>query len=339
MANLLSSAIIADNYVPDKYVAPPDKRPVSVGNLKVPVIDLSDKENTLKIMNAAKEFGIFEVVNHGISTDLLTKTLEIFEEVFKLSPEEKAKINKEEDVNGVCKIYPSSYNFGREDYHYWRDVLRHICTPLDDTIKYWPENPPNYREVIKPYVQALKDLSTRILENLCEGLGLPKGYLTETDLNKADILTINHYPPCPEPSLTIGLPTHTDPTLINLVHGTPLDVQGLQLFKDGQWFDLESTPGALFVFIGTQLEVISNGRLIAAPHRAVTNAEKPRTTSVYFVNPTMESVVEPAKVLLEAENERPLYKSFKYKEFFKAHTGYVGDRHEILEMFNFTIKY
>ncbi|KAK9672473.1 hypothetical protein RND81_12G103300 [Saponaria officinalis] len=194
-------------------------------------------------------------------------------------------------------------------------------------------------EVIGEYIQALKDLSTKILDKLTEGLGLPKGYLTETDLNKDDVLTINHYPPCPKPSLTIGLPTHTDPTLINLVHATPLDVPGLQLFKDGLWFDLETTPDSLFVFIGNQLEVISNAKLKAPPHRAVTNAEKPRTTSVYFVNPAMDCVVEPAKVLLEADNDRPLYKSFKYGEYFKAHTGAIGDRHDILEKGNFTIKY
>ena len=66
-------------------------------------------------------------------------------EVFELVPEEKSKINMIEDKKEICRVYSSSYNFDHEEFHYWRDVLKHHCSPLHECIKFWPKNPENYR--------------------------------------------------------------------------------------------------------------------------------------------------------------------------------------------------
>lgn len=98
-------------------------------------------------------------------------------------------------------------------------------------------------------------MGKKILEQITQGLGLEKGYFA-SELTEDNILTINHYPICPDPSVTIGLPRHKDPTLINIVQAAPVNVPGLQLFKDGQWFGFETAPNAFLVFVGNQLEVI-----------------------------------------------------------------------------------
>lgn len=108
------------------------------------------------------------------------------------------------------------------------------------------------RDVVGKYSVEVRNLSIRVLELICEGLGLEPGFF-EDELTDAQLLSVNHYPPCPEPSLSLGLPKHSDPNLITfLLQGL---VYGLQVFKDGQWIGVEPLPNAYVVNIGYQLQV------------------------------------------------------------------------------------
>ncbi|XP_021770459.1 hyoscyamine 6-dioxygenase-like [Chenopodium quinoa] len=336
MANLLSDCFTANGKTVENYVFPPERRPPISGKVDVPIIDLQEENSSQHIMKAIQEFGLFQVINHGVSKDLIDEALKVFKEVFELPPEEKSKINMEEDLNQFCRIYSSSYNFNTEKFHYWRDVLKHHCSPLEECIKFWPQNPENYREIVGAYVTELKDLGARILECISEGIGLEKGYFA-SELSADNILTVNHYPPCSNPSLTLGLTKHSDPNLITILQAVPLHVPGLELFKNGQWMSVDTVPDAFVVFVGNQLEVVSNGELKAAVHR-VSNATEARTSAAFFINPSYECIVEPAKELVQAEINPPLFKAFKYKDFFKVYTGHDGERHAILEDFGFKIK-
>ncbi|CAO2826578.1 unnamed protein product [Amaranthus hypochondriacus] len=336
MANLLSSCIIANSEIPQSYVFPPQRRPPLSGKIDVPIIDLQDEMNSTKnIMKAIQDFGLFQVINHGVPKNVTDEALKVFMEVFELPPEEKSKINMIEDKKEICRIYSSSYNFHHEKFHYWRDVLKHHCSPLHECIKFWPKNPQNYRDRVGVYVTALKEVGSRILEKISEGIGLEKGYF-ENELSEDNILTVNHYPPCPDPSLTLGLTKHSDPNLITILQALPVDVPGLQLFKDEHWLSFSTVPHAFIIFVGNQLEVVSNGKLKAAVHR-VSNAIEARTSAAFFINPSYECIVEPAKQLLQQHNNPPLYKAFKYKDFFKVYTSHDGERHAILEDFGFKI--
>ena len=92
----------------------------------------------------------------------------------------------------------------------------------------------------------------RILELICEGLGLESGYF-EGKLSEVTSLSVNHYPPCPDPSLTLGLSKHCDPNLITILHQD--DVCGLQIFKDNEWVGVDPVPSAFVVNIGYQSQV------------------------------------------------------------------------------------
>ena len=87
---------------------------------------------------------------------------------------------------------------------------------------------------------------------ISEGLGLECGYF-DNDLSGSMLLSVNHYPPCPEPSLTLGITKHSDPNLITILLQD--DVCGLQVFKNGKWVAVEPFPDAFVVNIGYQLQV------------------------------------------------------------------------------------
>ncbi|KAE8676231.1 putative ring finger protein [Hibiscus syriacus] len=302
--------------LPDSYVMPPETRPgdliVPLGE-SIPVIDLQcrDRNETVRqILKASEDYGFFQVINHGVSEYLMDETMEVAEEFHAMPGSDKEK-ECAKDPKGSCKLYTSSYVYPREEFHLWRDAVTHPCRPSAEHIQFWPEKPTRYRKVVGAYSVELWKLSCRILEFICQGLGLSTDYLSN-ELSQDPKIMINHYPPCPEPSLTLGLFKHRDPTIITiLLQG---QVHGLQVFKDGRWICVEPIPHAFVVNIGYLLQIISNGKLMGAEHRVVTNSRDPRTTISFFVYPCDESLIGPAKALVDARNPA-IYKAFKFTDF------------------------
>lgn len=98
----------------------------------------------------------------------------------------------------------------------------------------------------------------RILELLSLDLGLEEKTLKES-LGSERIeleMKINYYPPCPQPELALGVEPHTDMSALTFL--VQNDVQGLQLWKDGNWVAVEFSPDDLFVHVGDQMQVVGS---------------------------------------------------------------------------------
>ncbi|KAL4384896.1 hypothetical protein GQ457_15G023590 [Hibiscus cannabinus] len=336
----LVSSWCHDGALPQSYICPPETRPGKLtipSDDNIPVINLGEasinRNNTIiNVLKASQEFGCFQVVNHGVSEKLLNDTMNVVAEFFGMPMEDKASLYSE-DPNKVCRLYTSKTNYGTGKYHFWRDVLKHPCHQLEACTKLWPRKPTRYRDVIGTFSVEAKKLGLTILELLCEGLGLESRYF-EDDLSGALFLVANHYPPCPDPSLTLGLPKHCDPNLITiLLQGT---VHGLQVFKDGQWIGVQPLPNALVVNIGLQLRIVSNNKLKSSEHRVVTNSKTTRTTVGLFISSCDDNIIEPAKSLTSAA-EPPLYRPFRYREFLSYYYSTMGDTELALQPFKVSI--
>lgn len=96
------------------------------------------------------EFKIWEwceymqVINHGVSEDLMDETMNVVEEFFNLPGEYKERFYSQ-DITKPCRIYSSTLAYDTEEFHYWRDNFTHRCHPLEDNIHCWPEKPTEYR--------------------------------------------------------------------------------------------------------------------------------------------------------------------------------------------------
>ncbi|CAK9140639.1 unnamed protein product [Ilex paraguariensis] len=314
--------------VPESYVLPPDRRPgkQDVPLCKtIPVIDLKgehahDKAELIqKIIKASQEFGFFQVINHGVPEELMRNALMVGAEFFDMPAEEKASFYSE-DPKKSCRLY-TSIDYVREKVHFWRDTFRHPCHPLEDHVKDWPEKPARYREVVGSYAVEVRKLGMWLLDLICEGIGLKPGYLG-SGLSQVQLMALNHYPPCPDPSLTLGLPKHSDVNLITLLNQG--EVNGLQVLKDERWLAVEPVTNVFVVNIGHMLQIISNGKLRSADHRVVTNTSVARTTVASFIFPSSDSLVEPARPLTN-KGSPPRYKAFICKDFVST---YIADTHE-----------
>ncbi|KAK8541535.1 hypothetical protein V6N13_137853 [Hibiscus sabdariffa] len=270
MAKLLSSWY-KDQSLPESYIFPPDERPgthlVPRCNT-VPVIDLGDNRNHLvhQILKASQEFGLFQVVGHGVPAKLMSETMSVFKEFFEMPAEDKESLTVYSDDPRRCKLVTSSLDYEGDKIHVWRDILRQPCHPLQDCIKFWPQKPTNYREVVAACSIEVKKLALTILELLCEGLGMESGY-----------------------------------------------------FKGKLSEDLE-------------LGVISNKMLKGVEHRAVTNSSDARISAVFCINPTGDSIIEPAKSLVTATNP-PVCRAFRFKEYMDNFFSMYGNADLALQPF------
>ena len=67
-------------------------------------------------------------------------------------------------------------------------------------------------------------------------------------------LRVNYYPKCPQPDLTLGLSSHSDPGGMTLLLPDN-QVTGLQVRKDNKWITVKPARHAFIVNIGDQIQV------------------------------------------------------------------------------------
>ncbi|KAJ6387680.1 hypothetical protein OIU78_017392 [Salix suchowensis] len=145
---VLSSGIKYTN-LPASYVRPESERPrlweVSTCE-NVPVIDLGcqDRDRIIQeVGDACKNYGFFQVINHGVSLEAVEKMVGVAHEFFSLPVEEKLKLYSD-DPSKTMRL-STSFNVNKEKVHNWRDYLRLHCYPLDEYVPEWPSNPPSFQ--------------------------------------------------------------------------------------------------------------------------------------------------------------------------------------------------
>ncbi|XP_006657487.1 2'-deoxymugineic-acid 2'-dioxygenase-like [Oryza brachyantha] len=334
MEKLLSSsggaAAASQGQLPDCFVFPADRRPpASSTAVSLPVIDLSGPRDDVRraVLEAGKELGFFQVVNHGVPEQAMRDMEAVCEEFFGMPAEEKAAFYSDAEDKPNRLFSSTIYEVGGQ--RYWRDCLRLACGfPVsDDTKTHWPDKPHRLREVAEKFFVPTRRLGIELLRLLSEGMGLRPDYF-EGDLTAGDvIINVNHYPPCPDPSLTLGLPPHCDRNLITLL--LQGDVFGLQVSYKGDWINVEPVPNAFVVNFGHLLEIATNGVLKSIEHRAMTNSVVARTSVATFMMPPMDCLVGPARELVGGGNP-PQYRAVTFREFMRIYKT-VGARRESVE--------
>ncbi|KAJ7965604.1 Flavonol synthase [Quillaja saponaria] len=314
-------ASLSKDTIPAEFIRSETEQPgittVHGKHLEVPIIDFSnpDEQNVLKqIMNASGDWGMFQIVNHEIPSQVIKKLQQVGQQFFELSQEEKevyAKPPGSQSVEG----YGTKLQKEVDGKKGWVDHLFHRIWPSSTVNhRFWPKNPPSYREANEEYVKYLHRVVNKLFKSLSLGLGLEGHELKEAaggdDL--VYLLKINYYPPCPRPDLALGVAAHTDMSTITIL--VPNDVQGLQAFRDGHWYDVKYVPNALVIHIGDQIEILSNGKYKSVLHRTTVNKDETRISWPVFLEPPSDHVVGPHPKLVNEENP-PKYKTKKYSEY------------------------
>lgn len=133
-----------------------------------------------------------------------------------------------------------------------------------------------------------------------ENLGLSKGHIKQIFSSNGRHnpffgTKVSHYPPCARPDRAKGLRDHTDAGGLILLFQDD-KVGGLQVLKNGRWFDVQPLANTIVINTGDQIEVLSNGRYKSAWHRVLVSGNGNRRSIASFYNPALEAVIEPAVV-------------------------------------------
>jgi naringenin 3-dioxygenase len=287
------------------FVREEDERPkVAYNNFsnEIPIISLAGidevdgrrTEICNKIVEACENWGIFQVVDHGVDTKLVSEMTRFAREFFALPPEEKLRF----DMSGGKKggFIVSSHLQG-EAVKDWRELVTYFSYPIKQRdYSRWPDKPEGWKEVTEKYSENLMNLACKLLEVLSEAMGLEKEALTKACVDMDQKVVINYYPKCPEPDLTLGLKRHTDPGTITLLLQD--QVGGLQATKDNgkTWITVQPVEGAFVVNLGDHGHYLSNGRFKNADHQAVVNSNYSRLSIATFQNPAPDATVYPLKI-------------------------------------------
>ncbi|OAY38403.1 jasmonate-induced oxygenase 2 [Manihot esculenta] len=318
--------------IPDRYIKPPIQRPTSssssasaasdIDDVNIPIIDLGGlygnndtlRASTLEeISMACRDWGFFQVVNHGIKPELLDRAREIWREFFYLPMEVKQKYaNSPKTYEG----YGSRLGVQKGAILDWSDYyfLHYLPLPLKDFNK-WPSLPSDCREVIDEYGKQVVELCGRLMKVMSINLGLGELRLQDEfgGENIGACLRVNFYPKCPQPELTLGLSSHSDPGGMTLLLADD-NVAGLQVRRGNDWITVKPAPHAFIVNIGDQIQVLSSAIYKSVEHRVIVNSAKQRVSLAFFYNPKSDIPLEPLKELVTPETPS-LYPAMTFDEY------------------------
>ncbi|KAK9698055.1 hypothetical protein RND81_08G079600 [Saponaria officinalis] len=293
----------------------------------IPLIDLNDPNIIDKIYNACKNWGFLQIINHGVSNEIVEKLETQVMKLFNLPYEEKMKVLRSpESAAGygsprISPFFPKKM---------WAEGFTILANSLFHHAKLlWPQNDDDdfrgFCDVMEEYQAQMKALSDKLLALILKSLNIPESEMTwinDDPKNLSTALQLNSYPKCPNPASTMGLAQHTDSFLFTILHQSG-SVSGLQVYKDGpEWVSVDPIPGALVVNSGDLLHIISNGRFPSVVHRAIVNNEVHRISVAYFYGPPLGFRVSPYVGYPNCDG--PKYKGFTIQE-------YVGIKSKLLE--------
>ncbi|XP_004486198.1 1-aminocyclopropane-1-carboxylate oxidase [Cicer arietinum] len=285
-----------------------------------PIVDMGklnteERKATLdKMKDACENWGFFELVNHGISIELMDTVEKLTKEHYKKCMEQRFKEMVES--KGLEYVQSEINDLDWESTFF----LRHL--PVSN-ISEIPDLDQDYRKVMKEFAVKLEKLAEELLDYLCENLGLEKGYLKKVFYGSKGPnfgTKVSNYPPCPKPELIKGLRAHTDAGGIILLFQDD-KVSGLQLLKDDKWIDVPPMRHSIVINLGDQLEVITNGKYKSVMHRVIAQTDGARMSLASFYNPGDDALISPAPTLVKENETSEIYPKFVFDDYMKLYVG------------------
>ncbi|XP_038723415.1 protein SRG1-like [Tripterygium wilfordii] len=289
---------------------------------QIPVIDmhmLKSEEfmnsELQKFHNACKEWGFFQLQNHGVSEELVEKVKKEVQEFFNLPKEEKKKCWQQPgDLEGFGQAFVVS----EEQKLDWSDMFYIVTLPTQLRKPHLFANLPlPLRDTLEAYSRDLKNLAMEILSFMAKALKMEPNDMKLLFEEGMQGIRMNYYPPCPQPDLVIGFTPHSDSVGLTILSQVN-EMEGLQVKKDGIWVPVKPLPNAFIVNIGDILEIVTNGVYRSIEHRAMVNSVKERLSIATFYSPKLDSDMGPAPSLVSPENPA-MFRRIGTADYFKGY--------------------
>ncbi|KAF3432122.1 hypothetical protein FNV43_RR26861 [Rhamnella rubrinervis] len=306
--------------IPRFFIYPPetlsDLKPDShtrPESISIPIIDLSGSRSAIvdQISRAAREFGFFQIINHGIALETIERTISAIKAFHEQPTEIKAPFYRREVRN--CVRYFSNIDLYHSEAASWRDTLHVMLGSNPPAAGGLPEI---CREEVLDWDREVEVLGGKLMGLMSEGLGLSTERLKEYTCLEGKAMVGQYYPNCPQPDLTMGNGSHTDPGVFTVLIQD--QTGGLQVKYGGLWVDVKPVRGAIVVNVGDLLQIMTNDEYKSVFHRVLANSSgQPRVSVAVFPQPGKREELYGPLPELVSPNKPALYKQFMYLEYMR----------------------
>ncbi|KAH0690637.1 hypothetical protein KY289_017995 [Solanum tuberosum] len=282
-----------------------------MASFDIPTIDVSsfyrleeNEEAKKKVIEQIREacvnYGFFQIANHKIPLELLSRSMDMYKTFFASSDEEKL-------------LVPHNYFKSTQNP---AETYEHFAFRLSSSVvNVCPKNPPHFKELLEEMGSHFKKLGVVLEGMISECLGLPPNFLTNYKNDESrDTLIGIHYFPATENDNT-GKQAHEDLGCFTVVYQDV--VGGLEVHKNGHWIPIAPSKDKLIVNIGDVIQVLSNNRFKSATHRVVRPREANRYSCTFFYNVQGDKWVEPLPQFTKEIGESPKYRGFLFGEYMQ----------------------
>ncbi|KAI3970693.1 hypothetical protein MKX01_024340 [Papaver californicum] len=270
-------------------------------------LDAKKKKIKEVINQACSEYGFFQIVNHGVPVGLMSRALDLSKTFFDCSDDEKLRFSPEPGAP-----LPAGYSRANPITGQYERLL--MFTPNSRFKNIYPDNPPEFREVLQEVFSHLTKTGSVMEAILNECLNLPQNFLHEYNLDRNwDFMVNLAYQPTTATESS-GLSEHQDSNCITFVFQD--DVGGLEVLKEGKWIPVIPNKGSIIVNIGDVIQVLTNNKYKSATHRVVSQmGSRRRHSFAFFHNLEGDKWVEPLPRFTTEIGEEPKYIGFYYKDY------------------------
>jgi isopenicillin N synthase-like dioxygenase len=292
-----------------------------MGTETLPVIDVSDLNDaaTRRAIDAAcRDWGFFQIENHGIDERAMAALREQMRAFFALPLSSKHAIMR--TAENPWGFYDRELTQRTRD---WKQVYDYGPPDGRAIVPQLPRELPGFARAIARFYAECDALAFELVEVIAGNLGMPPGAL-DACFRPAhtSFLRLNYYPPCPAPVRPadlkparvghLGVNQHTDAGALTLLLQD--EQPGLEVFHDGEWCLVEPRRDALVVNIGDIVQVWSNTQYKAALHRGLVSADAYRFSAPFFFNPAYTTEYAPLPSTVDAQHP-PRYRPIRWGEF------------------------
>ena len=258
-----------------------------------------DRAVVEQVRVAAHEVGFLTLHNTPIPVSDIAEVLAAYRSFFTLPAAQKAAVdmartgsNRGWGAGGSEQVDPDA----NPDYKQIFDSGFEVAGSDLPTYapNQWPDVSTDFKAVIENYYARALAFSGDVLATIVGGIGEDVGYFRAQFDQPMALLRGNYYPQRPAwaGAKDFGIATHTDYGCLTLLamDGTPgLEVRG----RGGRWIPVSAPVGEFVVNFGEMLEVWTQKRIKATPHRVV-GGDVERMSVPLFYNPNALTNVAPA---------------------------------------------
>ncbi|XP_055803660.1 uncharacterized protein LOC129872804 [Solanum dulcamara] len=289
--------------VEHRSVVNSEKERISVATFHSPRLD-----------SACREWGFFQVINHGVSGTLVEKVKKDTQDFFNLPPKEKEMLKQ---VDGDMDGYGQAFVVSEEQKLDWADMFFLTTLPTYFRKQHiFSHLPQPFRRTVELYAAELKKLALKMIDFVAKALNMDEEYIRELFGEGMQSMRMNYYPACPQPEKVIGLTPHSDAVGLTILLQLN-QMEGLQIKKDGLWIPISPLPNAFIINIGDILEIVTNGAYRSIEHRAMVNSEKERLSIATFYNTKLDGQICPAPSIISAKNPAK-FRSIGAADYFRG---------------------